>query len=503
MSASETPYLEFVDVSKRFGNTQALNAVSFAVNRGEVRGLAGENGAGKSTLIKILCGVFQADSGHITLDGQVLRLRSPAEAEALGISVFHQEIPLCLNLSVAANVFLAPQMPGRLGFPDWAEMAQRCEELFDILGERIEPRKLVRDCTAAEKQMVLLARVLSRQARLIVLDEPTTALTPPDIERLFAVINRLKQQEITFIFVSHMLEEIMALADRITVLRNGEYTGTLERSEYNPERLSQMIVGREVISGVERQRSVESAPVLEAEGISLQGQLENVSLRVRAGEIVGVAGLQGSGKAALVRCLFGAPPPDRGQLRVNGRAVQIRSPQDAMRLGIGYVPEDRKLLGLFFALDVKKNLGMAQIDQLTRRGLLEQDRLRASARGLVDQLHIVTRSVDAPVTSLSGGNQQKVLFGRWLAMHPRVLVMHEPTRGVDVGAKAEIRRLIVQLADEGYAFVVASSDLDELLIIADRILVMHRGRIAAEFVHGQVSKEQIIVAATMRRESQD
>ncbi len=495
-AANETPFLQVESLSKRFGSTQALDRVSFTVLKGEVLGLAGENGAGKSTFVKILCGVYAADSGRILLAGQPFAPRSPADAEAHGISVFHQEIPVCLNLSVAANVFLAPQLPRRRGLPDWPAMYRRCDELFETLGERIDPRKLVRECSAAEKQLVLLARVLSRNARLIVLDEPTTALTPPDVARLFAVINRLKAQGITFIFVSHMLEEIMTLADRITVLRNGQHVGTLERQSYSTARISQMIVGHEMATLSEHKARAEAPMLLEARGLTVPGELTGVSFSVRQGEILGIAGLQGSGRAGLVRSLFGAPPPSQGELHLDGRPVRIRGPQDAMALGIGYVPEDRKLLGLFHAMDVKKNLGMARIDALTRRGLLDNRRLRMMADEIATRLRIKMQSLDAPITSLSGGNQQKVLFARWLATRPRLLVLHEPTRGVDIGAKAEIRQLIVQLAEEGYTFIVASMDLEELLAIADRILVLYRGRINAEYPRGTATKEQIIVAAT-------
>ncbi len=493
---SEIPFLEFSGLSKRFGGTQALDGVSFTIRKGEVRGLAGENGAGKSTLIKILCGVYSPDAGEIYLDGEKISPRTPAEAEKLGISVFHQEIPVCLNLSVAANVFLAPDMPGRFGMPNWREMYERCEEIFEALGEKIDPEKPVRECSAAEKQMVLLARVLSKKARLIVLDEPTTALTPPDVQRLFSVIERLKGMGITFIFVSHMLEEIMSLSDRITVLRNGQYIGTLDRPEFDTEKLTQMIVGHSVVSVVSRKQVDERPVILEAREIGVGSSVSGISFRLRRGEILGIAGLQGSGRSALVRCLFGSPPPDRGRLLVDGVEVSIRSPLDSIKLGIGYVPEDRKILGLFRSMDVKRNLGIAHVDRMTRLGFLDMRAMKALAEEMAKLLRISMPGVDAPITSLSGGNQQKVLFARWLAIKPRVLVMHEPTRGVDVGAKAEIRRLIVNLADEGYSFIVASSDLDELLAISDRILVMRHGKIATELTRGQATKERIILSAT-------
>lgn len=494
---SDVPFLHIEGISKRFGSTRALDSVSFFFEKGQICGLAGENGAGKSTLIKILCGVYFPDAGKVYLNAEFHQPKDPSEAEELGISVFHQEIPICPNLSVAANVFLGPKMPTRGFSPDWKMMNHRCEELFEtLLGEQIDPSRLVRDCSVAERQLTLLVRVLSRNARLIILDEPTTALTPPEVERLFTVINRLKQQGITFIFISHMLEELIELSDHIVVLRDGRFVGRLERSEFSSETLSQMIAGRTLSGRVSPREPPQGPPVLEVRDLVLPGQMYDISFTLRKGEVLGIAGLEGSGRSSIARALFGAPPAEAGAILVDGKEITINRPTDAMQNGIGYVPEDRKMLGLFDEMDVKHNLGIAGVNRFTRWGFMVKQKLRETANDMKQRLSIKMTDVDAPITSLSGGNQQKVLISRWLAMRPHVLIMNEPTRGVDVGAKEEICNLILKLADEGYAFVLSSTELEEMLSISDRILVMNRGRVVAEFSKKEATKDKVILAAT-------
>ncbi len=496
-TVSNLPFLQIEHISKRFGSTKALDSVSFSFEKGQICGLAGENGAGKSTLIKILCGVYFSDAGKAYLNGELHQPKDPNEAEELGISVFHQEIPICPNLSVAANVFLGPKMPTRWFSPDWKMMNRRCEELFEtLLGEQIDPSKLIRNCSVAERQLALLVRVLSRNARLIILDEPTTALTPPEVERLFTVINRLKQQNITFIFVSHMLEELIELSDHIVVLRDGRFVGRLERSEFSSETLSQMIAGRTLSGWTSHREPPQGPPVLEVRGLTLPGEIYDVSFKLHKGEILGIAGLQGSGRSSIARALFGSPPAKTGTILIAGKEVAINEPTDAMQHGIGYVPEDRKMLGLFDDMDVKHNIGITGVDRFTRWGLMIRDKLCELTNEMKQGLSIKMTDVDSPITSLSGGNQQKVLISRWLAMRLHVLIMNEPTRGVDVGSKEEICNLILKLADEGYTFVLSSTELEEMLSISDRILVMNRGRIAAEFPREEATKDKVILAAT-------
>jgi len=494
---AETPFLAIENVSKRFGSTQALDAVSLTVSKGRIFGLAGENGAGKSTLIKILCGVHHPDSGQIVYDGRAHHPHDPAEAERAGISVFHQEIPICPHLSIAANVFLGPAMPKRGISPDWKMMNRQCLELYrNLLGEEIDPKRLIRDCSAAEKQLALLVRVLSRNARLVILDEPTTALTPPEVERLFKIIRRLRDQGITFIFISHMLEELMELSDSITVLRDGRNVGSLGKEEFDGRALSTLIAGRTLSTKSYRHARKETELRLEVRDLGLPGEFQGVSFTLRKGEILGIAGLQGSGRSAIARALFGAPPARTGEIWINGKRRLIDRPLAAAQAGIGYIPEDRKTLGIFDDLDVKLNLCMAGIDRFSRRGVLDKGELRRVTSGMKDGLSIKMQNVDAPIRSLSGGNQQKVLISRWLALKPDILVMNEPTRGVDVGAKQEITELVKRLTEEGYTFVISSSELEELILLSDRILVMNRGQVAAEFFGGEVTKDQLILAAT-------
>jgi ABC-type sugar transport system ATPase subunit len=494
---SPSPFLVVENLSKSFGSTRALDGVSLEIHQGRVFGLAGENGAGKSTLIKILCGVHAPDAGRVLLEGRDHRPRDPEEAERAGISVFHQEIPVCPNLSISANVFLGPSMPKKGLAPDWASMNRRCVELYqNLLGEDIDPRRLIRECTAAEKQMALLVRVLSRSARMIILDEPTTALTPPEVARLFGIIRRLKEQGITFIFISHMLEELIELSDTIAVLRDGRNVGSLAHDQFDREALSALIAGRTLAARAGRAARGEAEEVLEVSDLGLPGEFAQVSFRLRRGEILGLAGLQGSGRSGLARSLFGAPPATAGDIRVDGRGVRIRNPQEAIAAGIGYVPEDRKVLGIFDDLDVKLNLTMAGIDRFCPGLLADRGVLRRVAGEMGERLSIKMAGPDAPVRSLSGGNQQKVLISRWLALKPRILVMNEPTRGVDVGAKQEITDLILRLAREGISFVISSSELEELILLSDRILVLNRGRVAGEFSGEQATKDRLILAAT-------
>jgi ABC-type sugar transport system ATPase subunit len=490
-------FLTVENLSKSFGSTRALDGVSLAVERAGIFGLAGENGAGKSTLIKILCGVHTPDTGKVTLDGRPHHPRDPEEAERAGISVFHQEIPICPNLSIAANVFLGPAMPRRGLGPDWKAMNERCIELYrNLLGEEIDPRRLIRHCTAAEKQLALLVRVLSRDARLVILDEPTTALTPPEVARLFGIIRRLKAQGITFIFISHMLEELIELTDSILVLRDGRSVGHLVKAEFDRRALSALIAGRTLAERSEKRDLKAGEAYLEVRSLGLPGEFQDVSFRLARGEILGLAGLAGSGRSAAARALFGAPPARSGEILIGGLPRHIDRPAAAVRAGIGYLPEDRKGLGIFDDLDVKLNLCMAGIDRFSPRGILDRGALRRIASGMRDRLSIKMQSVDSSIRSLSGGNQQKVMISRWLALKPSILVMSEPTRGVDVAAKQEITELILKLAAEGYTFVISSSELEELILVSDRILVFNRGRVAREFAGSEATKDQLILAAT-------
>jgi ABC-type sugar transport system ATPase subunit len=488
--------LRIDQVSKRFGQVTALNAVSLHFQQGRIYGLAGENGAGKSTLVKILAGVHAPDAGRLEFEGRPFQPANPAEAEALGISVFHQEIPICPNLSVAANVFLGQRLPGRRFFPDWRALEGRCADLFEQwLGLKIDPRRPIGDCSAAERQLALLLRALSRKARLIILDEPTTALTPAEVARLFTIMRRLKAQGLSLIFISHLLDELMEIADEIYVMRDGSLVGHLEPTQFDGRELARLIAGRALASTTNRQPNAAFSPKLEVRSLSRPGHFQNVSLTVGTGEVLGITGLQGSGRTEMARALFAAPPAASGEIYLDGRRLELTTPQDAIRAGIGYVPEDRKSLGLFDDLDIQLNLALLRLRSLGKGGFLSRRRLAEFAAKAQAQLGIKMSGGGAPITSLSGGNQQKVLIARWLAIQPQVLVMNEPTRGVDIGAKDEIWRLIRSVAAEGCSFVIVSSDLEELVQLADRILVLRSGRVAAELSGADASKERLIHAA--------
>jgi ABC-type sugar transport system ATPase subunit len=492
----DSPLLTIRNVSKAFGRVQALKSVSLALDPGRIYGLAGENGAGKSTLVKILCGVHGYE-GEMQWDGNPYAPGNPGEAERMGVTVFHQEIPVCPNLSVAANIVLGPQFGGGGWFPNWRTLERQCEDAFrELLGMEMDCRRLMRECTVAERQLALLVRALSHQARLIILDEPTTALTPAEAAVLFGAVRRLRARGITFLFISHILDELVELCDEIYVLRDGAVAGHLPREPFDSGELARLIAGRTVLTdGVQGPRNPEGPPQLEARHLSRAGAFQDVSFQMGRGEIVGLTGLQGSGRSELARALFGAPPAEQGEVRLDGRRIDLRRPADAIRAGIGYVPEDRKTLGLFDDLDICRNLGMTRLDEMSHWGLLSQGKLSGLAETLQRRVGIKVSSWTAPVTTLSGGNQQKLLISRWLAMEPRVLVMNEPTRGVDVGAKDEIWGLLRNLARQGGSLFIASTDVDELLAVSDRVLVMSHGRLTGEYTRASASKAALIRAA--------
>ena len=490
--------LRIESVSKRFGPVQALSDISFRVGKGEVVGLAGENGAGKSTLIKVLAGVYPVDHGSAYLDGKLYTPRDSNAAVRAGLAVFHQEIPVCPHLSITANIFLGNEMPRKYFMPDWRTMEARCVELYRVLlDEDVNPRALIREVSAAERQLALLVRVLSRDAKLIILDEPTTALTPPEVARLFRVILNLREKGISFIFVSHMLEELIEISDRVVVLRDGKHIGTLVREEFAVGVLSRMIAGR-ALNPPARELSSggEQRIVLSVDSLIVRGHFSSVSFSLRAGEILGVAGLTGSGRSVLLRSLFGLHRLESGEVIVNDRRVRIRSPYDAIRHGIGYVPEDRKTMGLFPHQDIKTNLCMARIGQRADLRWKDMSDMRRGAASMKKELSIKFRHADDLIGALSGGNQQKVLLSRWLLLEPAIILMNEPTRGVDVGAKREIYDLMFGLTARGFSFIITSPTIEELLILSDRVLVMNRGRVKRVLNRAEATKETIIHAAT-------
>ncbi len=490
------PRLEVRDVSKAFPGVQALHRVSLTVNPSEIHALLGENGAGKSTLGKIIAGVYERDGGRVSLDGSELSLLDEAAAGKLGIGIVHQEGSLTRTLSVADNVFAGRQPTGFLGRIDERTMAARTAEFLALLNVRIDPRSRVSDLSSAQAQVVEIAKALSQDLRLLILDEPTAALTLTETERLFEILRRLKANGVSVIYVSHRMAEIFAVCDRVTVLKDGQVTGTRDIAATDAGELIRLMVGRDVHFMREaRERS--PGPVrLELRNVSSDPFVREASLTVRAGEIVCLAGLVGSGRSETCETIFGGRPITAGQVLVNGKPVLFSGPWDAMKAGIGMVPEDRKDGGLFLEMDLASNIGAAVLKKVSTNGCVSERKAEELADRFIRELRIATPSARKAVGELSGGNQQKVLVAKWLAMEPSILMVDEPTRGVDVGARAEMYRLLRKLAGEGLALLVVSSDLPEVLTLADRIVVMADGRTVGELDGSTADEEAVLRLAT-------
>lgn len=490
-----TVRLAISEVSKRFPGVRALDAVSVAIGKGEIHALLGENGAGKSTLAKIVAGVYRADGGTVALDGTVLGEIDERDAGRLGIAIVHQEGSLVGQLSVAENVFAghAPTVwPGRI---DRAAINARTAELIARLGVAIDPRRKVAELAPAEAQVVEIAKALSRDLRVLILDEPTAALTLAESERLFDIVRGLAAGGVSVIYVSHRLAEIFALCQRVTVLKDGQLVGTRDVAGTTTDQLIRMMVGRDV--HIDRSAAVTPGKVvLEASRVAASPLVRDMSLTVRAGEIVCLAGLIGAGRTEFCETLFGARRRDAGTVVLDGKPLYAREPVDGMRAGIGMVPEDRKQAGLFLDMSVQDNIAVTVARSLTNGPLASDAKAQALAARFIGELKIATPSPKQVVGNLSGGNQQKVLIAKWLAMRPKLLIVDEPTRGVDVGARAEIYRLLRSLAAEGVALLVVSSDLPEVLALADRVVVMADGRLAGELAGAQATEEDILRLAT-------
>ncbi|MDB4896415.1 MAG: putative ribose/galactose/methyl galactoside import ATP-binding protein 1 [Firmicutes bacterium] len=486
------PVLEMTAITKRFPGVTALDGVDLTLHAGEVHALMGENGAGKSTLMKILGGVYRKDEGRMLLRGQEIELNGPRHAMDIGIAVVHQELMLCNNLTVAENLFLpdtAHRMP--LSAFGWKALYARAQALFDDLGIPLDPRATTADLTIARRQMVEIARTISRDIRILVLDEPTSSLSEEDTAFLFLLVDRLRSKGVSIVFISHRLKEVFQIADRLTVLRDGKKVGTYKSSDLTQESLVTLMVGRNVDLG-QRVTGTVGDRLLEVQGLTRRGAFADVSFQVRAGEIVGLAGLVGAGRTEVARAIVGADPVDAGQILVAGKPAQIRSPADATRNGVALVPEDRKRDGLVLEATVANNASMVIMRALQRFGLVRKRELTEVVRDYVKQLNVRTPSLDQEVQYLSGGNQQKVVIAKWLAVKPKVLILDEPTRGIDVGAKAEIYAIMRRLAQEGHAILMISSELPEILALSNRVLVMAEGRLVGELVGDAATEERIM-----------
>ncbi|MEA3334625.1 MAG: sugar ABC transporter ATP-binding protein [Chloroflexota bacterium] len=490
-------FLQMEGISKSFPGVQALDQVDFEVAPGEIHALVGENGAGKSTLMKILTGAQPSDQGRILLRGRQVDINSPSDAQDLGISMIHQELSLIPYLTVGQNIYLGREPQRAIpSFIDWSCLYDDSQRLLDRLDMEIDPRSEVMGLSIAQQQMIEVAKALSLSADLIVMDEPTSALTDRETDILFQQMRSLRADGVSLIFISHRLEEIFEIADRVTVLRDGKTVGTVRSSDVDEERIVQMMVGRELGEMYPKAATEKREVVLEARDLEDGRELHGVNLQLHRGEILGIAGLVGAGRTALAETLFGIRPVKGGQILFEEEEVRLRSPSDAIELGIGLVPEDRKQLGLFMSMAVRNNITISSMDQVTAGGFLNFSSINRLAGEFVEKLDIRTPSLLQRVGNLSGGNQQKVVIARWLTLEPRVLILDEPTRGIDVGAKAEIHGLMSQLAQEGVGVLMISSELPEVLGVSDRILVMHEGRIEGEFSRDEANQDDIMRAAT-------
>ncbi len=507
--------LEVRGLTKRFPGVAALDNVSLALRPGEVLAVIGENGAGKSTLMKILAGVQTADAGSILFEGSEVRIDSVRAATALGLALIHQELNLADNLDVASNIFLGRE-PRRWGFVNRSKLRRDAQELLDRLGLRFSPVALVRDLPIGHQQMIEIAKALSIRARVLIMDEPTSSLSQRETEQLYRVIRDLRDAEVSIVYISHRLGEVTALADRVVVLRDGKNAGELQRNEINHDAMVRLMVGRDVPNAREgraparpgaRNQPDITMQTKDAEdrvppGLSINGLRTNryprhsVSFEVRAGEIVGMAGLVGAGRSEILETVFGVRPAIGGAIAVDGRTVILRHPKDAIRAGIALVPEDRKRQSLVLEMMLRENVSLASVHRDSRGGLLNRRAERRLSGEMMDRLDIRAPNERQIVQLLSGGNQQKVVLGKWLALRPRVLLMDEPTRGIDVGAKREIYKLMEQLAAEGVAILFVSSEMEEILTMSERVLVVHEGAIAGELSREQMTEESIMQLAT-------
>jgi ribose transport system ATP-binding protein len=482
-------------ISKSFPGVRALSGVSFDVQAGEVHALVGENGAGKSTLMKILSGAYQPDEGELIWEGRPVALRSPQDAQALGIRIIYQEFNLLTDLTVAENILLNRE-PTRRGLVDWRGMNRRAADLLALLNTRIDPALPVSDLSVAQQQMVEIARALAEASRLLIMDEPTAALNALEVEHLTAVIRDLKASGVGVVFISHRLEEVLHLSDRVTVLKDGCVVATSPTAELTKPRIVNLMVGRDLkdIFPV-RQQPVSTEPLLSVSQLETD-VLHAVSFTLQPGEIVGFAGLEGQGQRELGRALFGLEPIRRGEIRLDGQIIRPTSPRRAMRAGIALVSDDRKRDGLALRLSVRENLSLPNLPMFSRGGFVSRRAERSAAQRMIEALSIRTPSMEQSVRLLSGGNQQKAVLGKWMVTPPKLMVILEPTRGVDIGAKMEIYHLIAQMARDGMGILIVSSELLELIGICHRIYAMHRGAIAAMFAAETATEEAIMQAAT-------
>jgi rhamnose transport system ATP-binding protein len=488
--------LELKDITKRFSTVEVLHGVSFDLRPGEVHALLGENGAGKSTLIKVVTGVHQPDGGEIYLNGEQVHFNDPRESREAGIAAIYQELSLFPDLDVAENIFVGRQPTTRGGLIHWRKLYTEAGKLLASLGVQLDLKQKARNLSIAQQQMIEIARAFSLHARILIMDEPTSSLTLNEVADLFRLVRRLRDEGTAIIFISHRLEELFELADRVTVLRDGFYVDTRPLSEVTRDDLIRLMVGRTISNLFPKQDVAAGDVALKVENLSRPGVFENISFELRQGEILGMAGLVGAGRTDVAHAIFGVTPPTSGTIQVAGQTVQISSPQEAIRLGLAYVPEDRQAHGLIPSMSITANLSLVVLEQCARHGWLQDKVERDTAFKAARQMEVRASHIWQKARELSGGNQQKVVLAKWLETKPRILILDEPTRGIDVGTKAAVHALMSKLASEGIAILMISSELPEVLGMSDRILVMREGHMTAHFTRAEATQEKIISAAT-------
>ncbi|MBX3415741.1 MAG: sugar ABC transporter ATP-binding protein [Pirellulales bacterium] len=501
---ADTPIISIRHVTKRYPGVVALDDVSLDIRAGELHAIVGENGAGKSTLMKILAGIVPNFEGEIAIQGTPAQFRGTRDAEQAGIAIVHQELNQVAQLSAAANIFLGRELRRGLGLLDHRAMRKKAGALLAELECHVSPDALVSTLRVGDQQLVEIAKALALRSAVLIMDEPTSALTESEVARLDRVIARLRQRGVTILYISHKMDEVFRLADRITVLRDGRLVETVERAHASPRQITHLMVGRE-IEGTHFEPRQTGDVVLEVDRLSLAWpghargwRLRDIRFKLHRGEILGIAGLMGAGRTELLECLFGAAPlPFAGRVLLEDRVVRFAHPREARQAGIALVTEDRKRLGLFPQLSVGANTTICTLGDATQLGLVRRSRERQMATQTVSELGVKSAGIEAPITSLSGGNQQKTIIGRWLLTRPKVLLLDDPTRGIDVGAKAELYRLMDRLCRKGLGIIVTSSELPELLTVSDRILVLCEGRLTAEFDRTNATEERIVEAATL------
>jgi ribose transport system ATP-binding protein len=495
LPTASPPLVEMRGITMRFPGVLALCEVDFDVLPGEVHALVGENGAGKSTLMKILAGVYTRDAGEVIFQGQPVNFTKPRQAQIAGIATIYQELNQVPQLSVTENIFLGTEIERGIAL-NWAEMHRKARELLAKLHLDIDPRMRLGQLGVAQQQMVEVAKALHQNASLIIMDEPTSSLSIREINDLFAIVRELKSHGVSVVYISHHLEETFEVSDRITVLRDGRLVATKPAKDLNVDKLIRLMVGRDLSEKFPKEQVSRGAEVLRVEGLRQEDRLWDISFSAYAGEVLGIAGLVGAGRTELVRAIFGADPIDGGKIYVNGKRAAIRSPKDAVRSGIGLLTEDRKQQGLCLQLTVRENITLSVLDRLTRGQMTNRSRETALAERFIDGLAIKTSSQDQLALNLSGGTQQKVVLSKWLATEPKVLIFDEPTRGIDVGAKVEIYHMINQLAKQGVAILMVSSELPEILGMSDRVMVIGGGRVQGFLDREEATEEKIMELAT-------